>query len=157
MTLKVICSCIIARNFFHFTNFAGNMFLLCVRKRIYVNGAVPFLDAQELHSWSTLKANVCIFLYISIRNFLFQRSSMILFSGNRWGVGDGWIIFLRRIVVWVSSYVIQFFIQIEIFRNLTIFHTSTIRRLSLPLCYSLNLTRRLWNEKKEDFLHIWLL
>ena len=26
---------------------------------------VPFLDAQELHSWSTLKANVCIFPYIS--------------------------------------------------------------------------------------------
>ena len=26
--------------------------------------AAPFLDTQELHSWSTLKANACIFLYI---------------------------------------------------------------------------------------------
>ena len=25
--------------------------------------AAPFLDAQELHSWSTFKANVCIFLH----------------------------------------------------------------------------------------------
>ena len=37
-----------------------------------------FLDAQELHSWSTLKANVCIFLYISVTKFLFQRRSKIL-------------------------------------------------------------------------------
>ena len=42
----------------------------------------PFLDAQELHSWSTLKANACIFLYISLRKFLFQRRSKVL-SGKR--------------------------------------------------------------------------
>ena len=29
--------------------------------------------------------------------------------------------------------------------------------LSLPLCYSLNFTKKLQNERKEDFLHIWLL
>ena len=28
--------------------------------------------------------------------------------------------------------------------------------LSLPLCYSLNFTKKLKNEKKEDFLNIWL-
>ena len=28
--------------------------------------------------------------------------------------------------------------------------------LSLPLSYSLNLTKKLWNERKEDFLHIQL-
>ena len=28
---------------------------------------------------------------------------------------------------------------------------------SLPLCYSLNFTTKLNNERKEDFLHIWLL
>ena len=35
----------------------------------------PFLDAQELYSRSTLKANVHILLYISVRKFLFQRRS----------------------------------------------------------------------------------
>ena len=29
--------------------------------------------------------------------------------------------------------------------------------LSLPMCYSLNFTKKLENEKKEHFLHIWLL
>ena len=42
------------------TNFAANMFLFGVRKNICT---APFLDAQELHSSKTLKANVCIFLY----------------------------------------------------------------------------------------------
>ena len=42
----------------------------------------PFLDSQELHSRSTLKANVCIFLYVSVRTFLFQRHSKILSDGG---------------------------------------------------------------------------
>ena len=46
--------------------FSADVFLFGVRKNICT---APFLDAQELHSWSTLKANVCIFLYISLRNF----------------------------------------------------------------------------------------
>ena len=50
-----------------------------VRKNICTG---PFLDVQELHSRSTLKANVCIFLYISVKIFLFQRFSKLL-SG--WG------------------------------------------------------------------------
>ena len=29
--------------------------------------------------------------------------------------------------------------------------------LTLPLCYSLNFTKKLYNEKKEDILRIWLL
>ena len=32
-------------------------------------GLHQFLDAQELHSRSTMKANVCVFLYISVRTF----------------------------------------------------------------------------------------
>ena len=44
----------------------------------------PFLDAQELNSRSTLKANVCKFSYICLRKFLFQRRSKIL-SGGVWG------------------------------------------------------------------------
>ena len=50
-----------------------------VRKNICTG---PFLDVQELHSRSTLKANVCVFLYISVKNFLFERFSKLL-SG--WG------------------------------------------------------------------------
>ena len=37
------------------------------RKNIFGNNAVPFLDAEEMHSWSNLKANVCMFLYISVK------------------------------------------------------------------------------------------
>ena len=76
-TLKKICSRNTARNIFHFTNFLAN---------IWWCQTAPFLDAQELHSRSTLKANVCIFLYISFRKVLFQRLSK-LSSG---GVGGGW-------------------------------------------------------------------
>ena len=46
----------------------------------------PFLDARELHSWSNLKANVCIFLYISVRKSLFQRRSEICLMGE--GAGE---------------------------------------------------------------------
>ena len=79
----------------------------------------PFLDAQELHSWSTLKANVCIFLYISLRKFLFQRRSKVL-SGKGWDVG-GWITSLSRLAVWAFQNDLQFFILIDIFKNSTIF------------------------------------
>ena len=44
-------------------NFPAIMFLLGVSKNICT---APFLDAQELHLWSTLKANACMFLYIMI-------------------------------------------------------------------------------------------
>ena len=59
--------------------------------------AAPFLDTKELHSWSTLKGYVCIFLYISVRKFLFQRRSKILSDGRRvggggLGIGGDWII-----------------------------------------------------------------
>ena len=65
----------------------------------------PFLDAQELDSWSTLKSNVWIFMYISIRKLLLQRRSKILFgekSGLGGGWGRGWIISLKQLTVWVS-------------------------------------------------------
>ena len=48
----------------------------------------PFLNAQELHFWGTLKANVCIFLYISLKNNLFPRRSKVL-SGRGWY--GGWL------------------------------------------------------------------
>ena len=55
VTLKIICSRNIGKNLCNFTNFPGN-FCLVFEKNICT---VPFLDAQEMHSWSTLKANVC--------------------------------------------------------------------------------------------------
>ena len=74
---------------FWFYKFSANIFLPGVRKNICT---APFLDAQELHSWSTLKANVYIFLYVSLSKFLFQRRSV--------GWGGGWIISLRWLAVW---------------------------------------------------------
>ena len=94
-TLKTICSRDTAKNLCDFTNFPANMFLFSVRKNICT---APFLEAQELLSWSTLKANVCIFLYISMRKCLLQRCSKI------WCVGEcgGWIISLRQLAICVS-------------------------------------------------------
>ena len=109
-TLKIICSPDTHKNVSHIKNFPTSMFLFDVRKNICT---APFLDALELHSWRTLKANVRIFLYISLRTFLFQRNSKIL-SGDMRGV-------LRRVAVWGSQNVLQFFILIEIFGNSTIF------------------------------------
>ena len=56
------------------------------------------------HSSSTLKANVCIFLYISVRKFLFQRRSKILSGGERGvvGLGKDWIISLTLLAVRAS-------------------------------------------------------
>ena len=62
LTLKIICSLNKTKNLSDFTNFPANIFLIGVRKNICT---APFLDAEELHSCSTLKANVCISLYIS--------------------------------------------------------------------------------------------
>ena len=84
LTLKIICSRNTAKNLSDFKDFPADMFLLGVRENICT---AIFLDAQELHFWSTLKANVCIFLYISVRKFLFQRRSNILSNGG--GLGEG--------------------------------------------------------------------
>ena len=78
LKLKITCSQNTAKKLSQFTNFPANMFLFGVRKIIR---SAPFPDAQELLSRSTLKANVCIFLYISLRKFLFQRLSKILSGG----------------------------------------------------------------------------
>ena len=83
LILKITCSQNTAKKLSQFTNFPANMFLFGVRKIICTE---PFSDAQELLSWSTLKANVCIFLYISLRKWLLQRCSKIL-SG---GMGGWW-------------------------------------------------------------------
>ena len=81
-----------------------------------------FLDAQERNFWSTLKANVCIFLYISVRIF-FQRRSNILSDGS--GLGEGWIISWSGLIVWF------FFILTEIFENLLFFSILTLPSTAL--------------------------
>ena len=60
----------------------ADMFLLGVRENIYTE---PFLDAQELHFWSILKANVYLW-----KNFFSQRRSNIL--SDEGGLGEGWMI-----------------------------------------------------------------
>ena len=85
------------KNLSDFKNFPADMVLLGARANICTT---PFLEAQELHFWSTLKANVCIFLHISVRNFFFQRYSNILSDGG--GLGEGWVISWRWLAVWVS-------------------------------------------------------
>ena len=59
------------------------MFLFGARKNI---STAPFLDAKELQYWSSLKENVSIFLYISLRKFLFQKRSKVLSGGG--GIGE---------------------------------------------------------------------
>ena len=91
LTLKVICSRNTAKKLSGFTNFPANMFLFGVRKNICT---AWFLDAQEPHSWSTLKANVFIFLHISVRRFLFQRHVKIL-------SGEGWVV--ERLIYFLKA------------------------------------------------------
>ena len=63
LKLKITCSQNTAKKPSQFTNFPASMFLFGVRKSICT---APFPDAQELLYWTTLKANVCIFLHISL-------------------------------------------------------------------------------------------
>ena len=116
LRLKIIFSQNTAKKLSQFTNFPAAMFLINVRKNIC---AASFPDAQELLSWNTLKENVCIFLYISLKKVYFK--DLARFYVVVWGVGGGWIISLRRLAVWVSENVSQFFILIEIFWNSAIF------------------------------------
>ena len=86
LTLKIIYSQSTAKSLSDFTNFPANMFLCGVRKNICTR---PFCEAQELHSWSTLKANVCIFLYISLKKFCFRDIVRFYLIGVEGGGRDG--------------------------------------------------------------------
>ena len=77
-----------ATNLTHFTNFPAGMFLVGVRKCIYT---ALFLEVKELHFQSTWKGGVCIFEYISVRQFLFQWRRQILSDGEG---GGGWCVCL---------------------------------------------------------------
>ena len=83
LKLKITCSQNTAKKLSQFTNFPANMFLFGVSKNIRTT---PFPDVQELLSRRTLKANVCIFLYISLRNFFFK--DVVRLYLVVWGVGE---------------------------------------------------------------------
>ena len=105
LTLKIICSRNEVKKLFYLTDFPAKVLLFGVRKNICTG---PLLDIQELHSWITLKANVCIFLYIFLYIFVhvcifsvkesFSSKDEILSSGMR-GEG-GRIISLGVLPVW---------------------------------------------------------
>ena len=117
MTLKIICCCNTAKILSEITkNFPANMFLFGVRKK-HLHSIVSW--RPKLHSWSTLKANVRLFLYISVRKDVVR---FYLMGG---GLGGSSIISLRRLVFWASLNVLQLFILIEIFVNSTIQHFDT--------------------------------
>ena len=71
LKLKIKCSQNKAKQnkLSQFTHFPTDMFLFGVRKNICI---ASFPDAQELLSSNNLKANVCMFLYISLTKFYFK-------------------------------------------------------------------------------------
>ena len=85
LILKIICSRNTAKNLSDFKNFPADMFLLGVRE---YTCTVPFLDAQELSFWSTLKENVCIFLYISVRKIFSKYVVRFYLMGVGWGKAE---------------------------------------------------------------------
>ena len=108
------------------------MFLLGVRENICT---APFLDAQELHFWITLKANVCIFLYISARNFFSHWRSNILFDGG--GLEEGWMIpegnslFGSRKMFYNFSFWLKFF-KIQLFFSILTLPSIALKRWNFP-------------------------
>ena len=85
LKLKIICSQNTAKKLSQFTNFPANMFPFGVRKNICT---APFPDAQELLSWSTLKANHCIFLYAppqKLKNSCLGKGLFV------WGISLFWL------------------------------------------------------------------
>ena len=94
--LKIICFQNTAKKLSQLTDFPADMFLFDVRKNICT---ASFPHAQELLSWNALKANVCIFPYISLRKFCFK--DLARFYLVVWGVRGGWIISLRELTAWV--------------------------------------------------------
>ena len=102
-----------AKHLTHFTNFWATMFLVCVRKSICT---ALFLEAKELYFWSTWKASVCIFEYISIRKFLFQWRRKLLSGGglNNFLKADHCLKCFKILHFNLNFLVIQLFISIFI-------------------------------------------
>ena len=80
----------------------------------------------ELHSWSTLKANVCIFLYITVRKLLLQRRRKIL-SDRGW-VGGRLVFYIFRCLDLVKCFTIFLkFFEIQPFFSILILQFIALR------------------------------
>ena len=112
--MKNTCSRNTTKNLSHFINFPTNIWLVSEETL----ALLLFLDAQEVHSWSALKANVCIFLHISLRKLWFQRRRKILSAFIFYLLNN----FLKEACCLGLANILQFFILTEIFGNSTIFH-----------------------------------
>ena len=110
----------------HFTNFSANMFLVDVWKHICT---ASFLDVQALNSQSSWKINVCVYLRISVRQFLFQRCRNLL-SGEELNGFLKAARFLGILKFWNIFHLIQTFGNSSIFQH-CFYHfpswTSTVR------------------------------
>ena len=115
------------------------MFLLGVRENICT---APFLDAQELHFRSTLKANVSVFLYISVRKFFSQRRSNILSGdlGKGWMIPEGDSLFGSRKIFYNFSFWLKFF-KIQLFFSILTFPSIALKRWNFP--YKLDYKRKI--------------
>ena len=103
------------------------MFLCGVRRNTCTT---PFLNAQELHFCSTLKANVCIFLYISLKKHCFRDvASFYLVVGGWWGWQNKFLKAVRSLAL--AKYFTTFYNFLTIFENSTIFSISILLFIAL--------------------------
>ena len=97
-------------------------------------GTAPFLEVQEPTSQSTLKANLCMFLYIYLRK-LYLVLCFICYITS-----------LRPLAVWASQNVLQFSILVEIFGNSTIFQHFNTSIYSIEMR---KFSRKFWLEGQD--------
>ena len=122
MTLKVTRCRKAAKNLSDFTKFPTNMFLFSARKNICT---AALLDAEELPSWSTLKAYVFIYLCTSLR-------------------GD-WIISLRQLTVWISQHFDTSIYSIKTLKFFQTIRTSMVRLVKF-LKFTISQYKIIWQE-----------
>ena len=106
-----------AKNLSGFTNLLANMFCV-VSERIFA-----------LHHFLTPKNCILEALWKQMPVYLIYFNSfrdVVMCYLVEGGIGEDWINFLRQFAVWALQNVLQFFILIEIFDNLTIFSISIL-------------------------------
>ena len=127
----MICSRSKAKKLSEFTNFPGNKFLCGVRKNICTT---PFVDAQELHSWITLKANVCIFLYISLKKFRFRGIVKFYLVGVGWGKLNNFLMAagcLGLAKCFINFILIEIF-ETQLFLSISVLLFIVLKRCNFP-------------------------
>ena len=79
LTLKIIWPCNIAKTFLSLPKFSSKHASVCCQKK-HLHSTISW--RPKLHFWSTLKANVRLFLYISVRK------DIVRFSLKGGGLGE---------------------------------------------------------------------